>query len=103
MHAPRTYNEWMYPTPVTHITEEEYDKWLETSNLIGNNEPIFTSCCGPHEFAQDIIKDGIYYSLHSGWYPEEDTTLNAKYKYKTTYWWGIKTLGKAAGQDGEGI
>ena len=103
MKALRTFNEWIYPIPVTHITKEEYDKWIETSELIGDEIPEFTSWCGPHEFSRDILKDGIYYALHWGWYPEEDTTPNAKYKYKTTYWWGIKSLCSAPCQSGDGI
>lgn len=85
-----------------HITEEEYYGWIKSSKRIGDG-PMFTSCCGPHEFSDLICRDGMLYYLYNGFYPEEDKDPNAKYKCKTVYWWGVKLLRKADGQDGEGI
>jgi hypothetical protein len=85
------------------ISEQEYNEWLKTADRVEDESPTFTSCCGPHEFAIIIHKNGMLYELCWGWYPEEDKTPNPKYKYKTTCWWGIKTLHREFGQEGEGI
>jgi len=86
-----------------HITKDEYYEWLKSADKIDAEYPAFTSCGGPHEFVTSIHKDGMLYSLCFGWYPEKDTDPNAKYKFKTIYWWGIQKLYKEPGQEGEGI
>lgn len=85
-----------------YLTEDEYYEWLKSSTWISDG-PMFTSCCGPHEFSDIICKDGNLYQLSRGWYPEEDKDPNAKYKYKDVHWWGVKLLKRADGQEGEGI
>ncbi len=93
----------MWNKQVTHITKEEYLDWLKRADIIEAESPTFTSCCGPHEFARLIHVKGMLYELSWGWYPEEDTSPDAKHKYKTTNWWGVKELCMDGGQYGDGV
>lgn len=85
------------------ISEEEYNEWIKTAEWVGNERCVFSSCCGPHDFSMDIRKDGMLYELNWGWYPKEDTSPDAKCKYKDIKWWGIRVLHKDVGQEGEGV
>ena len=76
------------------ITKEEYDSWLDSSEVIENERCTFSSCCGPHSFATYIYKDGMFYELGWGWSPE---------KTGTEYFYTIKRLLKMPGQEGDGI
>lgn len=96
-----TLKKWL--EPATEISKEEYENWLKSADSVEDEHSIFTSCCGPHEFSRNIHVKGMLYELHWGWYPEEDTVPDAKYKYKDTFWWGIKEMWREDGQEGGGI
>ena len=82
------------------ITEKEYELWLKSADRVENMYSVFTSCCGPHEFANRICKDGILYELSWGWIPEMDDVTR---KHKLTYFWRIMPLYRDGGQDGDSI
>ncbi len=86
-----------------HITEEEFNEWMDGANIIEYAIPVFTSFCGPHEFCNVISKGGVIYDMGYGWDIEKDESPDAKYPCKTTYWWGIRKMKKDAGQEGDGI
>lgn len=81
-------------TELQKITKEEYYNWLKTSDMVGNEYPVFTSCCGIHEFGMELHKNGNLYELFWGWYPEDGNTK---------YWYGIKELYREGGQEGDRI
>lgn len=76
------------------ITKEEYVEWLKSADTISDEYPIFTSCCGPHEFSRDIVKDGILYYLTWGWGWKENKE-ECNYRIECAY--------KLQGQEGDGI
>lgn len=92
----------MRRSEMVYLTQDEYYEWLKASAWISQGE-MFTSCCGPHEFSDIVRRDGNLYALYNGFYPEKDEDPNAKYAYKTVYWWGVKLLQRDDGQEGDGI
>jgi hypothetical protein len=88
---------------MVNISEDEYNHWLMIADEVESDRATFTECCGSHEFDRYIHVRGMLYVLCHGWYPEEDTVPDAKYKYKTVYWWGIKKLWRENNQEGDGI
>lgn len=85
------------------ITEDEFNVWMDGADVIEYSRPVITSCCGPHEFCHIICKGGMIYDMGWGWDIEKDESPDAKYPYKTVYWWGIREMTKDAGQEGDGI
>jgi len=76
------------------ITKKEYFDWLKTSDKVGDECCMFSSCCGPHTFGRRIEKDGIEYELSWGWgWDEHDKTKHSYY---------VECLYKLNGQEGEG-
>ena len=86
----------------TLISEQQYNEFLTNSEFVRDGFS-FTSFGGPHDFSTIVIKEGMLYDVGYGWYPEKDEDPNAKYPYKTTYWWGYKRLQMSDGQLGDGI
>lgn len=77
------------------LTKEEYDNWLETADKVEQEHCVFSSMCGPHEFANIIHKNGIAYELCWGW-----DVINNK---ETNYFYSVKQLFALDGQYGDKI
>ena len=79
---------------MTEISQSEYYNWLKHSEIVCPESIRFSATCGIHEFGTIIRNQGTLYDLLWG----NDVENN-----ESVYWWGIKTLYKDFGQDGDGI
>jgi hypothetical protein len=81
---------------ITELTEKEYYDFLKSVDRILTDEYCsFSSCCGPHTFTIEVLKNGIRYTANWGW------GWNDNDKSKRNYY--ITTLYKEQGQEGDGI
>lgn len=77
---------------ITEIAKEEYDSWVEKSEVIEQERCTFSAYIGPHEFVSMIRNNGMLYELSYGWCTNSDE-----------HWYLINPLYRDNGQEGDGI